>query len=121
MAVKDVKQYYYSMLAQYMEMKADLADFEQAVADGFITEEQLAEVKEDVLKVEQNYERLTYIMYLLEVPNKPNKKAPYKTRTKKELDFFTTRAADMTSVELENKSALDHLRRELKRLSKVDT
>ena len=30
MAVKDVKRYYYAMLNQYLEMKADLADFEQA-------------------------------------------------------------------------------------------
>ena len=32
MAVKDVKRYYYTMLGQFLEMKADLADFEQAFA-----------------------------------------------------------------------------------------
>ena len=31
MALKDVKKYYFTMLAQYLEMKADLADFEQAL------------------------------------------------------------------------------------------
>ena len=34
MALKDVKYYYYTMLNQYLEMKADLADFQQAFADG---------------------------------------------------------------------------------------
>ena len=43
MAVKDVKRYYYAMLNQYLEMKADLTDFEQAFADGFITEDQIEE------------------------------------------------------------------------------
>ena len=31
MAVKDVKEYYYKMFAQYLEMKNDLADFEEAL------------------------------------------------------------------------------------------
>ena len=48
MAVKDVKEYYYKMLAQYLEMKADLADFEQALKDGFITEDQVVEAKEEL-------------------------------------------------------------------------
>ena len=48
MAIKDAKQYYYTMLNQYLEMKADLADFEQALADGHITEEQLEAVREEV-------------------------------------------------------------------------
>ena len=45
MAIKDVKQYYYSMQAQYLEMKADLQDFEEALAAGYITEEQLNSLK----------------------------------------------------------------------------
>ena len=58
MAIKDVKRYYYQMQAQYLEMKADLADFEQALQDGFITEEQLAAAKEEVVKIKNNYDRL---------------------------------------------------------------
>ena len=65
MALRDVKEYYFKMLSQYLEMKADLADFEQALKDGFITEDQLQAAFEEVNKVQQNYERLSYIMYLL--------------------------------------------------------
>lgn len=119
MAVKDVKRYYYAMLNQYLEMKADLTDFEQAFSDGFITEDQLEAAREDIAKIEANYDRLTYIMYLLEMPNRPNKKQAYKNRSKKELNYLVSKAADTESVALENKSALEHLRCELKRLSKV--
>ena len=119
MAVKDVKNYYYTMLNQYLEMKADLADFEQAFADGFITEEQLEAVKEDIAKIEANYDRLTYIMYLLEMPNRSSKKQAYEARSKKELTYLKAKEAEGKYVAEENKSALEHLRHELKRLSKV--
>ena len=118
MAVKDVKQYYYAMLAQYIEMKADLADFEQALADGFITEEQLEAIREDVLRVENNYERLSYIMYLLEMPNKKSKKVKYAKTNKKLLAFFDAADATQGIVEDENRDTLNHLRTELKKLKK---
>ena len=55
-------------------MKADLADFEQALKDGFITEEQMQAAFEEVDRVQQNYERLSYIMYLLNLPNREAKR-----------------------------------------------
>ena len=116
MANKDVKQYYYMMQAQYLEMKEDLADFEQALAEGFITEEQLIEAKSDIEKIESNYERLSYIMYLMEMPNRSRKKAKY-TKTNNELvTYFSETDADQNAISFENQSALDHLRKELKKL-----
>ena len=118
MAIKDVKRYYYNMLAQYLEMKADLKDFEQAVADGFITEDQLEAARDEVAKVEQNYDRLSYIMYLLEMPNRSEKKGAFKRREATLTEFFSTARADSESVKLENSSALTALREELKKLTK---
>jgi hypothetical protein len=43
MAIKDVRQYFYTMLDQYLEEKHNLADFEIALKDGLITEEQMQE------------------------------------------------------------------------------
>jgi hypothetical protein len=101
-------------------MKADLADFEAAFADGFITEDQLEEVKADVARIENNYDRLTYIMYLLEIPKRESKRVAHEKANKKLLDFFESANATEDQVKLENKSTLSHLRQELKRLSKVD-
>ena len=118
MALKDVKEYYYHMTAQFMELKADLADFEEAFANGYITEDKLEAVKEELVKVEINHERLSYIMYLLEMPNKKQKKPGYVARNAALVDFFADHNADMDSVIAENKSSLDNLRAELKRLTK---
>ena len=67
MAVKDVRKYYYTMLAQYLDEKQNLADFEEALKDGLITEEQMQEALDTVASLETNYYRLTYIMYLLDM------------------------------------------------------
>ena len=48
MAVKDVRNYFYTMLSQYIEEKQNLADFEEALRDGHITQEQMQEAMENV-------------------------------------------------------------------------
>lgn len=119
MAIKDVKQYYYTMQAQYMEMQSDLADFEQAFVDGYITEDQLATAREEIDKLKVNYDRLTYIMYLLEIPNRPRKKVQHARASKDLQEFFTQASASSAEVELENRSALAALRKELNRLNSI--
>ena len=74
MAVKDVRNYFYTMLSQYIEEKQNLADFEEALKAGNITQDQMQEAMENVANLETNYHRLVYIMYLLEMPNRKNKK-----------------------------------------------
>jgi serine phosphatase RsbU (regulator of sigma subunit) len=118
MAVKDVKDYYYKMVAQYLEMKNDLADFEHALKEGFITEDQLQAAIEEVNALQVNYDRLTYIMYLLELPNRRSKHARHNKANKKVLNALKERDADIEAVVAENKSALDLFRKELKRLEK---
>ena len=116
MAVRDVKEYYFKMLAQYVEMKNDLADFEQALKDGFITEDQMQAAIEEVNALQLNYDRLTYIMYLLELPNRRSKHERHNKANKKLVEALKEKRADIASVELENKSALDAFRAELKKL-----
>ena len=61
MALIDFKRYMFQVEAQYVEMKEDLKDFEQALKDGYITEDKLVSVREYVEMLEQNYKRLLYI------------------------------------------------------------
>lgn len=122
MALIDVKEYYYKMLEQYLEMKDDLADFEQAVKDGHITEDQLVLVKEDFAAVEQNYQRLTYIMYLFELPKRKRKKIKFKKNKSNSLieTYMRANHADTAAVIDENTSMIAHLRAELEHLVETD-
>ena len=116
MAVKDVKEYYFKLIAQKAELEADLADFEEALKNGFITEEQMQAAKDELIPYQINLDRLTYIMYLLELPNRKTKKAKFAKQNKKILDELEKRNADEQSVIAENKSALDAFRKEVKEL-----
>ena len=116
MAAKDVKEYYFKLIAQKAELEADLADFEEALKNGFITEEQMQAAKDELIPYQINLDRLTYIVYLLELPNRKTKKAKFEKQNKKILDELGKRNADEQSVLYENKSALDAFRKEVKEL-----
>ena len=116
MAVKDVKEYYFKLIAQKAELEADLADFEEALKNGFITEDQMQAAKDELIPYQINLDRLTYIMYLLELPNRKAKKVKFAKQNKKILDELEKRNADEQSVISENKSALDAFRKEVKEL-----
>lgn len=120
MAIKDVRHYFYTMLAQYVEEKQNLADFEEALKDGLITEEQMQEATETVASLEANYYRLAYIMYLLDMPNRKSKKDAYIKQYKPILDELTKLGADIDSVKAENSDALIHFKAALKALNKKD-
>lgn len=113
MALRDVKEYYYTMLGQYLEVKNDLADFEQALKDGYITEDKLEEVKQDVAQIQTNIERIQYIMYLFELPNREKKKNKYKNPIVEQ--YFIDHKVTLKDLSDENISVLDHLRKEIKK------
>lgn len=120
MAVKDVKNYFYTMLCQYIEEKQNLADFEDMLKDGNITQEQMQEVMENVASLETNYHRLVYIMYLLNMPNRKDKKSDYTKQHKTILEELKRLGADIDSVKEENTDALIHFKAALKALKKSE-
>ena len=116
MAARDVKEYYFKLIAQKAELEADLADFEEALKNGFITEEQMQAAKDELIPYQINLDRLTYIIFLLELPNREEKKVKFAKQNKKILNELEKRKADEQSVINENKSALDGFRKEVKKL-----
>ena len=116
MAVKDVRRYYYTMLSQYLEEKQNLADFEDALKEGLITEEQMKEAMDTVSELEQNYHRLTYIMYLLDMPKRKSKQDIYVKQYKNILDELCSLGADINSIKEKNSDALIHFKATLNKL-----
>lgn len=118
MAVKDVREYFYTMLSQYLEEKQNLTDFEEALKEGFITEEQMQEAMDNVSALETNYHRLVYIMYLLDMPKRKAKKTQYVKQYKTILEELKKLGADVDSVKAENSDALIHFKAALNNLKK---
>ena len=118
MALKDVKQYYYDMQAQLIAAKNDLADFESALADGYITEDKLEAIKDELATMQINYDRLTYIMYLFGLPNRPKKKKRYNSITSNAAVKHALEKRNATKEQVidENYNCLALIRQEIKEL-----
>lgn len=118
MAIIDVKRYYYELLLQYLEMKEDISDFEEALKAGYITEERLQEVKEDVLLVKENLDRVSYIMHLLNLPKKKSKQQKYKNQNSTLEKYFIENKATSKDVIEENTNVLKHFKEAVIELKK---
>lgn len=119
MAVRDVEEYYYKVQAQYLEMKEDLADFEKALKDGYITEEKVKEATDELYQLQVNYDRLSYIMFLLQQPKRKRAKDKYTKANKKLLEELKEKKADEESVIKENKSVIAKFKEKLKKILKI--
>lgn len=121
MALKDVKKYYYDVQAQLIAAKEDLADFNEEVQKGNITEDKLTAILDELDLMQINYDRLTYIMYLFELPNRPHKKKRFK-QIKNNIAIeneLSNRNATANDVITENYNSLKLIREEIKKLKET--
>lgn len=75
MSVKHVKEYYDSIYQDYHEMVQTLKDMEEECNNGLVAPEKVEQLKKMLEPIKMNCHRISYIMFLL---NKPNKKEKQK-------------------------------------------
>lgn len=112
MARRDVISYYLDIQNQYFEMLADVKDLEEAVKNGELPEDRIAQAQEWIEVIKENYNRISYIMFLLNAPNKKEKKTKYMKQNKdlvKALEPYSE-----TAVLDENADVLKGLKKMLK-------
>ena len=114
MSVKDVKRYYDVITEQYFEMVNDLKDFEEAVSNNIIEPERLEEIKKNIEPIKVNYQRISYIMYLLNIPTKKSKYKKYERQNKKLLKMIGEENTQ-EAIDKDNKSTLDKIRDDIDR------
>lgn len=74
MAKIDVNLYYLECQNQYFEMLENLPEFKQLAKDGVISQAEYDAALKDLETVKTNYERISYIVFLLNKPKKKNDK-----------------------------------------------
>lgn len=110
MAIKHVREYYERMVSDYTEMKKVLEEMEkipESEASNVLAK--LDSVKEQVKILEANYNRLSYIIFLLNQPNKDIKKNKYIKREIKRLNNIPIKDRK-EAIELENTKAIETLK-----------
>lgn len=89
MAKRDVVNYYMGVQAQYLTMLEEVKDFEEEMRAGRFGEEQFRQAQEEVAKLKENYDRLSYIMLLLNEPSRESKKKGYRKRNALVYDYLS--------------------------------
>lgn len=106
MSVKHVKEYYNQLFKDFHEMTTMLREMEDECQKNLISEEQLENIKKTIEPIKTNFERIQYIMFLLDQPNKKEKVARYKKRN----EALLKNSVSLDELKKENKEALDKLK-----------
>lgn len=111
MAYKHIKEYYDKICEQYLEMKDEIRDFEIEAQNNIMEPERLDMIKEQIKPLMDNYERWSYMMYLLNLPVKKSKQKSYQERNKKFISNLNKNNS-LQSVLEENKQVINKMRGE---------
>lgn len=108
MSVKHVKDYYNTICDQYKEMVENIKDIEAEVLDGIVEPERVDRLREQIAPIKQNYERWTYMMFLLNKPQKASKVKKYKKQNERLLSILD-KSNSLEGVVQENHDAMKHI------------
>lgn len=107
MAKRHFDKYFQSVCKQYFEMRNDLEELNKAdmVVDSAVVDN----IKRMIEPLRASYETLSYIAYLLNLPNRESKVKRHTARLKKgALDIFKGHMAE--DVKAQNQAVLDRLK-----------
>lgn len=105
MSKKDVEKYYNQITNDYKELVDSLKELEELAAQDIVNPDKVEDLRKAVEPLKNNYLRISYIMYLLNMPNRKEKKARY---TKQQTKLLKSIEQDQTEHE-ENKNVINTL------------
>ena len=107
MSVKAVKKYYDQICNQYCEMLQDIRDFEQEAAKGLIEPERIERLKDQIAPIKQNYERWSYMMFLLNQPQRKSKHKKYESQNRKLLNSLSESNSIESTIKENNEARIN--------------
>lgn len=113
MAVKHVIEYFNQIADQRKEMLDNLKDFEEECSKGLVEPERIEKIKENIQPILDNYQTLSYIMFLLNTPVKKSKQHKYINQNKNLLKSIDKKFTQTGIIE-ENNQALEKLKKTIK-------
>lgn len=111
MSKKAVEKYYKEISDQYHEMIENLKDLEKEVLNELVEPERLERLKADIAPLKANWERWTYMMFLLNEPQRKRKHEAYRRANKKMIENLDP-ANSIENVLQENRDVLSSMKGE---------
>lgn len=78
MALRHFKDYYKQVEKQYFRMVENSKEYDKLLKEGKVEYEQVEQVQAMLSKVTENYKRLTYVAYLMQLPNRSKKEKKHR-------------------------------------------
>ena len=107
MSKKHVEEYYNQICEQYKELLNNTKEVEKAVKEGLVSPEFLDNYKKIIEPNKVNYERWSYMMFLLNQPNKKEKKRKYIKQHEKELQEYKEKHLDSVDIDESKEAVLE--------------
>ncbi len=110
MSVKHVQEYFVKVTNDYHMMNKALEEMEKSIADSDleVAKQNLPMIKQQVAQLKENYMRISYIMFLLNMPNRKEKQARYVKREHKKIDAIP-KEHQLIGVLREDRAILDSI------------
>lgn len=77
MSVRDIKEHYEKVYSNYKDMISLLHSLEKEAEESIVSPERIKEFEESIAPIKDNFETWSWVMYLLNLPNKKEKKKRY--------------------------------------------
>ena len=113
MSVKHIKEYYNKICEDYHEMINTLHELEEEASKNLVPPEQVENLNNLIKPMKDNYERWSYMIFLLNMPNKKEKKKVYNRQFKDVVDRFE-KDNDLKALQNEDKKSIDTVKNAFK-------
>lgn len=99
MAVKHIQKYYDMICNQYTKMKKEVQLWEEQALQKMIDPDRVQALREMVAPLKENYERWSYMIFLLNQPNRKEKKKKYSKLVSKKIQSLNPKNSVEATVE----------------------
>lgn len=106
MSKKDVDQYFNKICNDYHELIETIHDMQEEANKGLLDPDKVDQVKQTLEPMKVNWQRISYIMYLLNKPNKKKKWNRYELQNQK----FIHKNSTLDDVHTENEKILNDIK-----------
>ena len=115
MSVKHIKKYFNQICNDYSEMLDVIHELEEEVSKKIISQECLDNTLKPMEKMKENYLRWSYMMYLLNLPDKKKKQPRYKKQFERVIKSIPDKDT-IDGVLEENRNSIQDLRSNIESL-----
>ena len=118
MSRRDVIEGFKKVENQYLSMLKNVEEYDKALKDKFITQEQFDQVQNLLRDFKINYDRWSYIIFLLNSPNKKEKKLSYEKQNSKLVSHFDKTKSTLKDTLQEDEDCLKVFKQYIEEIKK---